>query len=102
MGDGDTCTDGLVGTERERFILSFGEDEAGELYVLTTSRARPTMRSGVVYRIIDPSRSVPYQHTAINSFSAIQKNIYKSPSLLYYTYMTLCIHAGGLPLELAE
>ena len=58
MGDEDTCTDGLVGTNRERYILSFGEDEAGELYVLTASRARPTERNGVVYRLIDPSRYV--------------------------------------------
>lgn len=81
MGDGDTCTDGLVGTERERFILSFGEDEAGELYVLTTSRARPTMRSGVVYRIIDPSRSVPYQHTA--TVLVQYKKIYTNLPLCY-------------------
>ena len=57
MGDETICTDGLVGGERERFILSFGEDEEGELYMLTTSRARPTQSSGVVYRIVDPSRS---------------------------------------------
>ena len=56
MGGEDTCTDGLVGTEREKFILSFGEDEEGELYMLTTSRAQPTLRRGVVYRIVDPSR----------------------------------------------
>ena len=60
MGGDDTCTDGLVGTEREKFILSFGEDEDGELYMLTTSRAQPTLRRGVVYRIVDPSRCSPW------------------------------------------
>ena len=56
MGDDFVCTDGLVGTGRARNILSFGEDETGELYILATSNATPTSRSGVVYRIIDPSR----------------------------------------------
>ena len=58
MGDDTVCTDGLVGEDRERHILSFGEDEDGELYVLVTSTASTTSRSGVVYRITDPSRSV--------------------------------------------
>ena len=56
MGDHMTCTGGLVGAERERFILSFGEDEEGELYVLTTSVANARDDSGVVYHIVDPSR----------------------------------------------
>ena len=56
MGDEGTCTGGLVGASRERFILSFGEDEEGELYVLTSSRANARVDSGVVYRIVDPSR----------------------------------------------
>ena len=58
MGNDTVCTDGLVGAERERNILSFGEDEDGELYILTTSYASPTNRSGVVYHLADPSRSV--------------------------------------------
>ena len=56
MGDNSTCTNGLVGTERTQHILSFGEDEEGELYILTTSTANPTLENGVVYHIIDPSR----------------------------------------------
>ena len=56
MGDDSVCTGGLVGTEREKFILSFGEDEEGELYILTTSRASPTSAVGVVYQIVDPAR----------------------------------------------
>ena len=58
MGDGETCTGDLVGANRKNFILSFGEDEDGELYILTTSNASPTVKQGVVYQIIDPSRSV--------------------------------------------
>lgn len=56
MGDAATCTGNLVGQDRERFILSFGEDEDGELYVLTTSNASPTQPVGVVYHIVDPAR----------------------------------------------
>ena len=58
MGDESVCTGGLVGIDRETFILSFGEDEEGELYMLTTSQANPTETGGVVYRIVDPSRYV--------------------------------------------
>ena len=60
MGDSTVCTDGLVGAERERHILSFGEDEDGELYILTTSYASPTDRGGVVYHLVDPSRYIHY------------------------------------------
>ena len=56
MGDSATCIGELVGTERERFVLSFGEDEDGELYVLTTSSAEPRETLGVVYHIVDPAR----------------------------------------------
>ena len=56
MGNSGTCTGGLVGADRERYILSFGEDEEGELYVLTTSRANARDDSGVVYSVVDPSR----------------------------------------------
>ena len=56
MGDAAICTGDLVGQDRERFVLSFGEDEDGELYVLTTSNASPTQPVGVVYHIVDPAR----------------------------------------------
>lgn len=56
MGDTSTCIGGLVGEERERFVLSFGEDEDGELYILTTSNASPLNPVGVVYSIVDPAR----------------------------------------------
>ena len=59
MGDDSVCTGELVGTQRAKHILSFGEDEDGELYILTTSFALPTRPVGVVYQIIDPARSVP-------------------------------------------
>ena len=57
MGDSFVCTDGLVGAERKKHILSFGEDEEGEIYVLATSFASTTSADGVVYHLVDPSRS---------------------------------------------
>ena len=56
MGDEETCTGDLVGANRQRFILSFGEDEEGELYVLTSATVSAIEYTGVVYRIVDPSR----------------------------------------------
>ena len=58
MGDDSVCTGELVGTQRVKNILSFGEDEDGELYILATAFASPTSPEGVVYQIIDPARSV--------------------------------------------
>ena len=58
MGDQSVCTGDLVGEERNRYLLSFGEDEDGELYVLTSSRPSPTNTAGVVYQLVDPARQV--------------------------------------------
>lgn len=55
LGDSTVCHSGLTGN-LEKNILSFGEDEAGELYVLVTDFASPTHTGGKVYRIIDPAR----------------------------------------------
>ena len=57
MGDDSVCTGELVGTQRVKNILSFGEDEDGELYMLATAFASPTSPQGVLYQIMDPSRS---------------------------------------------
>ncbi len=56
MGGEDVCTGDLVGGGRAHFIVSFGEDEDGEVYVLATSRASPSSPQGVVYQIVDPAR----------------------------------------------
>lgn len=68
MGDAATCTGDLVGQDRERFVLSFGEDEDGELYVLTTSNPSPTQPAGVVYHIVDPARYVYMSQYSVCSF----------------------------------
>ncbi|HEX5726237.1 MAG TPA: PQQ-dependent sugar dehydrogenase [Longimicrobiaceae bacterium] len=36
------------------YLLSFGQDQAGEIYLLTTDVAGPTGNSGKVYRLVDP------------------------------------------------
>ena len=57
MGGDSVCTGELLGTQRVKNILSFGEDEDGELYILATAFASPTSPEGVVYQIIDTARS---------------------------------------------
>lgn len=37
------------------FLLSFGQDSSGELYILTTETSGPTGTTGKVYRLVSPS-----------------------------------------------
>ncbi|XP_034404486.1 HHIP-like protein 1 [Cyclopterus lumpus] len=39
-----------------KYIISFAEDEAGEMYFLATGAPSATARAGVIYKIVDPSR----------------------------------------------
>ncbi|XP_077981997.1 HHIP-like protein 2 [Glandiceps talaboti] len=55
MGDKIICNNGLNGTY-PRYLLSFGEDESGELYILSTTRAWHGTLGGQVLRLVDPSR----------------------------------------------
>ncbi|XP_044163472.1 HHIP-like protein 2 [Acropora millepora] len=55
FGDSKYCTDKLSG-EFAPYILSFGEDEQGELYILSASIPSSTKPSGKVYRVVDPGR----------------------------------------------
>ncbi len=54
--DDSTCVGNLVGQRRQQFVLSFGEDEDGELYILTSSTVSAQDPVGVVYSIVDPAR----------------------------------------------
>ncbi|XP_035276790.1 HHIP-like protein 1 [Anguilla anguilla] len=59
MGKGQTCLfPGLINNYHQ-YIISFGEDEAGELYFMSTSFPTATSPSGVVYKVVDPSRRAP-------------------------------------------
>lgn len=51
----EMCTPPLINSY-EPHILSFGEDEGGEIYMLSTARASSGDSSGKVYRIVDPAR----------------------------------------------
>ncbi|XP_041669446.1 HHIP-like protein 1 [Cheilinus undulatus] len=62
MGQGLTCMfPGLI-NNYQQYIISFAEDEAGELYFMSTGIPSATSRSGVVYKIVDPSRRAPPRH----------------------------------------
>ncbi|KAG9268901.1 HHIP-like protein 1 [Astyanax mexicanus] len=56
MGMGQTCAfPGLINNYYQ-YIISFAEDEAGELYFMSTGVPSATSATGVVYKIVDPSR----------------------------------------------
>ncbi|KAG7236968.1 hypothetical protein INR49_032945 [Caranx melampygus] len=56
MGMGLTCAfPGLINNYHQ-YIISFAEDEAGELYFMSTGIPSATSPSGVVYKVVDPSR----------------------------------------------
>ncbi|XP_022087639.1 HHIP-like protein 2 isoform X2 [Acanthaster planci] len=55
MGDSSICLGNLVNSYPKN-ILSFGEDEAGEVYMLATNFASTTHNGGQVFKLVDPSR----------------------------------------------
>ncbi|XP_031968277.1 HHIP-like protein 1 [Corvus moneduloides] len=59
MGTGQTCMfPGLINNYYQ-YIISFAEDEAGELYFLSTGVPSATASHGVVYKVVDTSRRAP-------------------------------------------
>ncbi|XP_070554560.1 HHIP-like protein 1 [Ptychodera flava] len=57
FGDDDVCNHGYEGQwENPHFILAFGEDDGGELYMMATTNPSNTAATGIVYQIMDPSR----------------------------------------------
>ncbi|KAM4625204.1 HHIP-like protein 1 [Polymixia lowei] len=59
MGMGLTCAfPGLINNYHQ-YIISFAEDEAGEMYFMSTGIPSATSPSGVVYKVVDPSRRAP-------------------------------------------
>lgn len=59
MGMGLTCAfPGLINNYHQ-YIISFAEDEAGELYFMSTGIPSATSPSGVIYKVVDPSRRAP-------------------------------------------
>ncbi|ELV10026.1 HHIP-like protein 2 [Tupaia chinensis] len=59
LGNTASCAfPGLISTH-SKFIISFAEDEAGELYFLATSYPSAYAPHGSIYKFVDPSRRAP-------------------------------------------
>ncbi|XP_059374711.1 HHIP-like protein 1 [Carassius carassius] len=56
MGVGLTCSFPRLINNYYPYIISFAEDEAGELYFMSTEIPSAESPTGVVYKIVDPSR----------------------------------------------
>ncbi|KAM6933679.1 HHIP-like protein 1 [Xenentodon cancila] len=67
MGTDQTCRFSKLINSYYRYIISFAEDEAGELYFLSTGVPSATARAGVIYKIVDPSRRAPPGKCSIKS-----------------------------------
>uniref|UniRef100_A0A8D0GLD8 Soluble scavenger receptor cysteine-rich domain-containing protein SSC5D n=1 Tax=Sphenodon punctatus TaxID=8508 RepID=A0A8D0GLD8_SPHPU len=59
MGTGQTCMFPGFINNYYPYIISFAEDEAGELYFMSTGIPSATAPNGVVYKIVDTSRRAP-------------------------------------------
>ncbi|KAM4770858.1 HHIP-like protein 2 [Rhinophrynus dorsalis] len=59
MGDSSICAFPRLINKYSKFIISFGEDEAGELFFLSTSQASAYASRGSIYKLVDPSRRAP-------------------------------------------
>ncbi|XP_042342606.1 HHIP-like protein 1 [Plectropomus leopardus] len=56
MGRDQTCKFPKLINSYYKHIISFAEDEAGELYFLATGAPSAMARAGLIYKIVDPSR----------------------------------------------
>ncbi|XP_047449151.1 HHIP-like protein 1 [Mugil cephalus] len=59
MGGEQTCKFPKLIDSYYKYIISFAEDEAGELYFLATGVPSATARAGIIYKIVDTSRRAP-------------------------------------------
>ena len=56
IGNETFCINGMSGVGQRKTILSFGEAEDGELYILSTSTPHPSFQASTLYRLVDPVR----------------------------------------------
>ena len=100
MGADDVCTGDLVGVARRRNIVSFGEDDDGEVYILAVSNATPTTTDGVVYQLVDPARYVGVVfmnyiilnlHHATILGEKVQSDVEMSEICEQYMYINICV-----------
>ncbi|XP_043923297.1 HHIP-like protein 1 [Protopterus annectens] len=59
MGRDNICNFPRIINTYLRYIISFGEDEAGELYFVATGNPSAAIPAGAMYKITDPSRRAP-------------------------------------------
>ncbi|KAM4695302.1 HHIP-like protein 2 [Discoglossus pictus] len=59
MGDSTVCAFPKLINKYSSYIISFAEDEAGELYFMSTSDPGSQSPHGTIYKIVDPSRRAP-------------------------------------------
>ncbi|CAN9511582.1 unnamed protein product [Ophioblennius macclurei] len=59
MGRDQTCRFPKLINSYYKYIISFAEDEAGELYFLATGVPSAKSRAGIIYKIVDPSKRAP-------------------------------------------
>ncbi|XP_028818945.1 HHIP-like protein 1 [Denticeps clupeoides] len=59
MGTDKTCSFPKLINSYYKYIISFAEDEAGELFFMATGVPSAHSKAGVVYKIVDPSRRAP-------------------------------------------
>lgn len=55
IGDDSFCNNGLH-SSHHRHILSFGESESGEIFILAAAYPNPRMKTSLLYRLVDPTR----------------------------------------------
>uniref|UniRef100_A0A3Q2PZI9 HHIP like 1 n=1 Tax=Fundulus heteroclitus TaxID=8078 RepID=A0A3Q2PZI9_FUNHE len=74
MGMGLTCAfPGLINNYYP-YIISFAEDESGELYFMSTGTPSATSPSGVIYKLVDPSRRAPPGHCHYDPLPVLVKS----------------------------
>ncbi|XP_067883907.1 HHIP-like protein 1 isoform X2 [Heterodontus francisci] len=59
MGRGQVCNFPKLINNYYQYIISFAEDEAGELYFMSSGNPSAYVPAGTVYKLIDPSRRAP-------------------------------------------
>ncbi|KAK7506765.1 hypothetical protein BaRGS_00002240, partial [Batillaria attramentaria] len=51
----DVCLNGLT-NEFQKYVMSFGQDDDGEVYMLASASSRPRRADGTIFKIVDPLR----------------------------------------------
>uniref|UniRef100_A0A8C5N0U0 HHIP like 2 n=1 Tax=Leptobrachium leishanense TaxID=445787 RepID=A0A8C5N0U0_9ANUR len=93
MGDLTTCAFPSLINTHSNYIISFAENEAGELFFLSTSHPSSLEPRGTLYKIVDPSRRAPPGKCKIKPFpvktrSKLAKFV---PEESEYAFVTNCV-----------